>query len=132
MRPAEVSALVGGLLLAVALFEPWFEFAAGQQDAFNAVTAAAVVAALAAAGALALGWLTVTQRSPSAPLAAAVLTSIVALLAVVLIAVAAASPPAGAVERCFGLWIGLGGAVVVLISTWWSVRDERPFWGVPV
>jgi len=132
MRPAEVSALLGGVLLAVALFEPWFEFASGRQDAWNAVTAAAVVAALAAAGALALGWLTVTQRSPSAPLAAAVLTSVVALLATVLIVVAAASPPAGSLERCFGLWIGLGGAVIVLLSSCWSVRDERPFWGVPV
>jgi ammonia channel protein AmtB len=132
MRPAEVSALLGGVLIAVALFEPWFEFAAGRQDAWNAVTAAAIVAALAAAGALALGWLTVTQRSPSAPLAAAVLTSVVALLAVVLIAVDAASPPAGTLERSFGLWLGLAGAVLVLVSAWWSLRDERPFWGVPV
>ncbi|HEY7967632.1 MAG TPA: hypothetical protein VID68_11435 [Solirubrobacteraceae bacterium] len=132
MRPAEVSALIGGVLLAVALFEPWFQFAAGRQDAWNAVTAAAIIAALAAAGALTLGWLTVTQRSPSAPLAAAVLTSVVALVAVVVIAVDAASPPAGAVERCFGLWLGLAGAIIVLASTWWSVRDERPFWGVAV
>jgi hypothetical protein len=132
MRPAELCALVGAALLAVALFEPWFEFAAGREDAWSAVTAAAVVAALSVAGALALVAVTVTQRSPSLPLAAAVATAVVAAVATVLVALAAASPPAGASAHCFGLWLGLAGSLGILVGAWLSLRDERPFWGVPV
>jgi hypothetical protein len=132
LRPAELGALVAGLLLAVALFEPWFEISGVREDAWNAVSATAVFSAFSAAGALALVFATVTQRSPSLPLAAAVFTVVLALLSTILIAVAAASPPALETARCFGLWLGLAGSFGVLASAWWSVRDERPFWGVPV
>jgi hypothetical protein len=132
LRPAELWALLGAVLLAVALFEPWFQFSGGRQDAWRALTASAIVAALAVLGALALVWTTLTQRSPSLPLVAAVATVVVALVATILIAVAAASPPAAAADRCFGLWLGLAGVVALLAGAWLSLRDERPFWGVPV
>jgi hypothetical protein len=132
MRPAELIALIAAVLLAVALFEPWFEISGVRQDAWNAVTATAVLASLAAAGALALVAITVTQRSPSLPLAAAVFTLVLAFVSTILIAVAAASPPALETARCFGLWLGLAGSVGLLASAWCSLRDERPFWGVPV
>ena len=132
MRPADLAATLGAALLAAALFEPWFEVAGVQEDAWHAVTAVAVVAVLAAIGGLALAAVTVTQRAPSLPLAVAVCTLVLALVAIVLIAVVAASLPAGASERCFGLWLGLAGALALLAGSWRSLRDERPFWGVPV
>jgi hypothetical protein len=132
LRPAELGALVAALLLAVALFEPWFEISGVRANAWNAVSATSVLSAFSAAGALALVFATVTQRSPSLPLAVAVFTLVLALVSTILIAVAAASPPALETARCFGLWLGLAGSVGVLVSAWWSVRDERPFWGVPV
>lgn len=132
MRPAELASLVAGLLLAVALFLPWFELSGVRHDGWSAVTATAVVGALCAGAAIALAAVTVTQRSPSVPLAAAVCTVILALISTVLIAVGAASPPALETARCFGLWLALAGSVGVLAGAWASLRDERPFWGVPV
>jgi hypothetical protein len=132
LRPAEALALPAGLLLAVALFLPWFDEAGGRQDAWHALTVAAVPAALAALAALALAAATVTQRSPALPLACAVSTTLLGLLASVLVVVFAAAPPTGASARCYGLWLGLAGALGVLAAAWLSLRDERPLWGVPV
>ena len=132
MRPAELAALIAAVLLAVALFEPWFELSGVRHDAWSAVSATAVLAALSAAGGLSLVAATVLQRSPSVPLAVAVFTVVLALISTVLIAVGAASPPALETARCFGLWLGLAGSLGVLLSAWFSLRDERPFWGVPV
>ena len=132
MRPAELAALIAAALLAVALFEPWFELSGVRHDAWSAVSATAVAAALSAGGGLALVAVTVTQRSPSLPLVVAVFTVVLALISTVLIAVGAASPPALETARCFGLWLGLAGSLGVLVSAWFSLRDERPFWGVPV
>jgi len=132
LRPAEVCALLAALALGVALFEPWFEISGARRDAWSAVSAAGVLAALSAASGLALTAVTVTQRSPSLPLAVAVATVVLAFASTVLIAVVAASPPALETARCFGLWLGLAGSLGVLVAAWFSLRDERPFWGVPV
>ncbi len=132
MRPAELLALPAAGLLAVALFLPWFEVAGSRESAWHAVAVAAVFAALAALGALALAAATVTQRSPALPLACAVATTILAAISTVLIAVFAAVAPNGADGRCYGLWLGLAGSLGVLWAAWRSLRDERPFWGVPV
>ena len=129
LRPAEALALPAALLLAVALFLPWFDEAGARVDAWRAVPAAAALAALAA---LALAAATVTQRSPAVPLVLAVSATLLGLIASVLIAVFAAAPPAGASGRCYGLWLGLAGALGVAAAAWLSLRDERPFWGVPV
>jgi hypothetical protein len=132
LRPAELVALPAALLLAVALFLPWFDVGGGRQDAWQAVTVAAVVAALSGSSALALAAATVTQRSPALPLACAVCTTLLGLLAFVLVVVYAAAPPAGASGRCYGLWLGLAGSIGVLAAAWLSLRDERPYRGVPV
>jgi hypothetical protein len=131
MRPAELLALPACLLLAVALFLPWYEFAAGRENGWRALPIAAIPAALAALAALALVLATVAQRSAALPLVAAVATTLLGLLSSVLMAVSVAAPPAGATERCYGLWLALAGALAVLTAAWLSLRDERPFWGVP-
>lgn len=132
MRPAEVLAGGSGLLLAVSLFLPWYEVAGVRRDAWNTLTVAEIPAALAALAALALVAVTVTQRSPAIPLAFAVATATLALVSSVVVAVRAAVLPAGAEDRCYGLWIGLAASVLVLVAAMLSLRDERPFWGVPV
>ena len=131
LRPAELLALGAGGLLAAALFTPWYAFPAGREDAWHALPATAVVAALAAIAALALVVTTLAQRSPALPLVVAVVTTLVGLLSSVLIAVRAAAPPMAATARGYGLWLGLAGSLAVLVAAWLSLRDERPFWGVP-
>lgn len=132
MRPAELLAAVAGLLLAVSLFLPWYEFSGVREDAWNALTVSEIPAALAAIGALALVFATVTRRSPAVPLAIAVLTATIGVVAVAVVAARAIALPAGASERCYGLWLGLAGTIGVLVAALLSLRDERPFWGVPV
>jgi hypothetical protein len=132
LRPAEVLAAAAGLLLAVALFLPWFEIGGVREDAWNALTVAEIPSALAALGALCLVVATVTRPSPAIPLAVAVATAVVALVAVIAVAIRAADPPAAATDRCYGLWLALGGSVAVLVAAALSLRDERPAWGVPV
>jgi hypothetical protein len=131
IRPAELLALPAGLLLAVALFLPWYEFAAGRENAWRALPVAAIPAALAALGALTLVVATGAQRSAALPLVVAVSTTLLGLLSSVVIIVGALAPPAGATARCYGLWLALAGSVAVLTAAWLSLRDERPFWGVP-
>lgn len=132
LRPAEVLAGIAGALLLVSLFLPWYLVGGVRVDAWTALTVTEIPAVAAAAGALLLVFVTVTQRSPAVPLGVAVVTALVAAVAVIVIAVRAASLPAGATDRCYGLWLGLAGALGVLIAAMLSLRDERPFWGVPV
>lgn len=131
IRPAELLALPASLLLAVALFLPWYSFAAGREDGWRALPIAAIPAALAALVALALVIATAAQRSAAVPLVLAVAATLLGLLSSVVMAVGAIAPPAGATERCYGLWMALAGSLGVLTAAWLSLRDERPFWGVP-
>jgi hypothetical protein len=132
IRPPELLALLSGLLLAVALFLPWYEFPSGQRDAWSALTVAELPAALAAIVALALVAVTVLQRSPALPVAVAVWTTAIGFVAVVVVTVRVLALPGLATERCYGLWLALAGSVGVLVAGWLSMRDERPFWGAPV
>lgn len=131
LRPAEVLALTAGLLLAVALFLPWYDFPAGREDAWRALPVTAIPAALAALSALALVAMTLAQRSASLPLVVAIASTLLGLLSSVVIALRATSLPMAATARCYGLWLGLAGSLAVLVAAWLSLRDERPFWGVP-
>ena len=127
------------MLLAVALFLPWYEFGAVQHDAWNSLTVAELPAAVAALLALSLvpaiaddvQHVTILQRSPALPVALAVWTTTVGLVAVVAVVVRVLVLPGAASERCYGLWLALAGTIGVLVAGWLSVRDERPFWGVP-
>lgn len=132
LRTGELLALPAALLLAVSPFLPWFDVAGVRRDAWQTVPAVAAVAVLAALLALALSGATVAQRSPAVPLALAVASTLVALAATVLVAVCAVAPPAAATARCYALWLGLAGALGVLVAAWLSLRDERPFRGVGV
>ena len=131
LRPAELLALVAGVLLAVSLFLPWYEFAGVQRDAWNSLTVAELPAAGAALLALALVAATIMQRSPALPVALAVWTTVIGLVGVAVVAVRTVALPDMASERCYGLWLGLAGTFGVLVAGWLSLRDERPLWGVP-
>ena len=132
LRPAELLVLVASALLAASLFLPWFELGGVQKDAWSALTVTEIPAALAALSGLALVAITSVQRSPAVPLALGVVTATLATVACIAIAVRAGDPPAGATDRCYGLWLGLGAAVVLLVAAIWSLRDERPYRGVAV
>jgi len=130
LRPAELLALVAGLLLAVSLFLPWYAFPSGRESAWSAVTISAVVPALAASLALVLVAVTLVQRSPALPVAVATFATVVGLAAVAVVAVRTLALPGAATDRCYGLWLGLAGAVGVTVAAFMALRDDSPFWGV--
>ena len=66
------------------------------------------------------------------PWRSAVVLTAVAACAAIVSRSARASAARAATERCYGLWLGLGGLVVLLMAAVWSLRDERPYRGVAV
>ena len=62
----------------------------------------------------------------------AVASTVLGLLSSVVVALRATALPMVATARCYGLWLGLAGSLAVLAAALLSLRDERPFWGVPV
>ncbi len=129
LRAAELIALVGGLLLGVATFLPWFAFPSGNLDAWSSFTVVEVPLGLTAAAGLALFWVTLTRVSPAIPVATGVWTSLIALVGTLCVAFRLLDLPQGSFDTCFGAWLGLGGAVLVLVGAWAGVNDERPFRG---
>ena len=132
LRAPELVVGAASVLVAVSLFLPWFEFSGAREDAWRALTVAEIPAAIAALLGIALVVVTLTRRSPALPLAVAVVLTTVTTIAAIVIAVRAGDPPSGATDRCYGLWLGLGGLVVLLVGAVWSLRDERPYRGVAV
>jgi hypothetical protein len=132
IRLAEFLALGSGVLLAVSLFLPWYSVSgAARESAWQAFTISEIPLAGAAIAALALFIVTLVQRSPSLPVAVAVWTTLLGLVAVGVATARAIALPSLATDRCYGLWLGLAGAVGVLVAAWMSMRDERPFRGLP-
>jgi hypothetical protein len=127
LRPAELVAGLGGLVLGVATFLPWFGFSSGNLDAWRAFDVIDVLLGLAALAGLALFWLTLTRASPAMPVAAGVWCTLLGLIATLCVVFRLVDHPAGAFDRCVGVWIGLAGALLVLIGAWLAINDERPF-----
>jgi hypothetical protein len=132
LRPGELLAAPSGLLLGVAMFLPWYRFAAGNLDAWSAFTVVELLIAPAGLAAVALTWVALTRDSPALPVALAVWTLVLGLVATASIGVRLLVLPGGATDRCAGAWLGLAGAVLVTAAAWLSINDERPARGVSV
>ncbi len=131
VRSAELIALVGGLLLGVAMFLPWFAFPSGNLDAWSSFTVIEVPLGLTAVAGILVFWVTLTRASPAIPVATGVWTSLIGLIGTACVAFRLLKIPPGSFDSCFGAWLGLGGAVLVLVGAWVGVNDERPFRGSP-
>jgi multisubunit Na+/H+ antiporter MnhB subunit len=124
-RVGELAAFAGALGVAVALALRWYETPGGSLDAwdtFGVAVALLIVAALTAVG---LMGATLTERSPSLPIAAAVWTTVWGFVASIAAIVRLFERPDGANGLCAGAWIALAGAVLILLGGWLSMRDER-------
>ncbi len=132
LRPGDLLAGFGGLVLGVGMFLPWFEFDSGNLDAWKAFTLIDVLLALAALGGLGVFWLTLTRSTPAIPVAAEVWTTLLGLLATVCVVFRVLDHPAGSFDTCVGLWVGLAGAMLILLGTWLGLNDERPLRKRPI
>jgi hypothetical protein len=124
-RAGELLAFAGAVAVAMALALRWYETPSGSLDAwdtFGVAVALLMVAALTAVGLMAA---TLTERSPSLPMAAAVWTTVWGFVASIAAIVRLLERPDGANGLCAGAWIALVGAVMIGLGGWLSMRDER-------
>jgi hypothetical protein len=125
LRSGELLALAGAVCVIVALTLPWYENAGGKLSAWATFGPAVALLMLSAAGALVLVAATVTERTTALPVAAAVWGTLLGFIGVVAAVVRVLERPEHATELCAGAWLGLLGAVVILVGCWQSMRDER-------
>jgi hypothetical protein len=154
LRGGELLAGVGAVVLFVSLFLPWFgldfagwsDWVRAHADEIPGWTAylpggpyewdawtllgwfALAIATLAVACAAWLIVVTAVARPVTHIVAAAVLTATIAPVALVLLALRALVFQPGANEVTtveYGAWIGLAGAVLLVIGAWSSLADER-------
>jgi hypothetical protein len=128
MRRAEPVAGLGGLLLLVALFLPWY----GPDDVtgWQALTVIDVLLALLALLAIAVPAVSVATRGPAKAVGIQVIASAVGWLAVLLVAIRLVFPP-DALSLRYGAWLALAGAVIAWVGSWMSLRDESTPGAVP-
>ncbi|HEV3035533.1 MAG TPA: hypothetical protein VGX72_12180 [Solirubrobacteraceae bacterium] len=126
LRFGELLALVGAICVIVSLFERWYEAPVGNLDAWDTFGPAVVLLLAAVCAALAMVVSALTERSPELPVSTAVWCVLLGLLAVIAAVVRVLERPDRATEVCFGAWLALAGAVLILVGAWQALRDERP------
>jgi hypothetical protein len=150
MRRAEPVAGLGGILLLVSLFLPWYEprlsdaewlhsfepggFQAVQGQlaltstsaitAWRTFTVIDVLLAALALVAIAVPLVALLARGPAKPVAIAVVASALGWLAVLLVGFRIVDSPADYLQPVMGAWLALAGALIAWVGSWLSLRDE--------
>lgn len=126
LRRGEWLALAAALLVLVSLFTTWYATPAGDRSGWEALSVVDALLVVAALAGLALAVLTATRRSPSLPVAAAVITTAIAALAVLVVAYRLVQPPGdnAGVDLQLGAFLGAAGALGLLAAGWLGMRDE--------
>ncbi|HEU0249215.1 MAG TPA: hypothetical protein VFR48_00695 [Solirubrobacteraceae bacterium] len=125
LRVGEILALIGALGVIFSFTLDWYENAERSFDAFDTFGPAVVLLLLSAVVALILIVTTVTERSTALPVAAAVWSTLFGLVAVIAAIVRLLERPQGATSLCAGVWVALAAALLILVGSWQSMRDER-------
>jgi hypothetical protein len=133
VRLGELLAFAGAICVIVALTQPWYgganpahgANAAGQLDAWSSFGPTIVLLIIACALALLLLLSTIFERSTALPVAAAVWSTLFGLIAAIAAIVRVLERPDGAGSLQAGAWLGLAGAILILLGSWQSMRDER-------
>ena len=129
MRRAEPLAGLGGLLLLVSLFLPWYRLqdrslqVADDYTAWQALAVIDVLVAILAVPAILVPVLSLARRGPAKAIAIAVIASATGWLAILLVAVRLVFPPDG-LDLRYGAWLALAGALLAWVGSWLSMRDE--------
>jgi hypothetical protein len=131
-RLGELVALVGAICLAVSLFVRSYSGPACNLDAWNTFGPGVVLELAAVCAALAVVASALTERSTALPVSTAVWSVLLGLIAVIAALVRALARPGHATEVCFGAWLALAGAALIMLGAWLVLRDERPSLYPPV
>jgi hypothetical protein len=125
LRVGELLALVGVIVVVVALTRPWYETPSGNLSAWATFGPAVALLVVSAFVALVLVVATVFERSTALSVAAGVWCVFFGIIAVIAALVRVLERPQHAHALCAGAWLGLAGALLILIGAWLSMRDER-------
>jgi hypothetical protein len=137
LRLGEWIAAAGGVALFATLFASWYGLSVQVGEAglalsrgfsaWEAFDVLDIVLVLVAALAVALAALQATQRSPTLPVGAGVLTAPAGAIAALLIVYRIINQPGPNefVEVREGAWLGLIAAVAIAMGGWESIRNER-------
>ena len=135
LRPGDALAALGGVLLVVSLFLPWYSVklpsgapAAGRDlTGWQAFSVIDILLALAGLVGIGLAVTVVTRRTPAVPVAFAVVGSVIGVLAVLLVLVRILDQPGPNqfLDVAVGAWIALAGALGLTAGAWRSISDER-------
>jgi hypothetical protein len=130
MRPAraragEWLALAGAACVIVSLFERNYDGPSGTLDGWRTFDVGVLLLIAAALAALALFVATIAERATAVPVAIEVSAIPLAFAAAIGALVRALSPPGDATSTCFGVWLALAGAVLILLGAWQATRDEH-------
>lgn len=126
LRLGELTALAGAICVIIALTRFWYETPSGSLSAWGTFGPAVVLLMLATLAALALAITTITERSTALPVAAGIWSILFGIVGVIAAIVRVLERPDHAVSLCVGTWLALAGAVLILLGSWLSIRDERP------
>jgi hypothetical protein len=126
LRAGEWITGLGGALLLVALFLPWYDEGAVSPTGWQAFTVIDVVLAAVGLAALLVPLATAQQRVPAVPLAMEALVTLAGMVALVLVLIRVVDLPGDASGRSTGLWLGLAATAVVVVGAAVAMRDDRP------
>jgi hypothetical protein len=136
MRRAEPVAGLGGLLLLVSLFLPWYgvelppavgdlePFGPEDVTAWQAFTVIDVLLAALGLLAIVVPVSSLLANGPAKPIAVAVLAGALGWIAVVLVIFRLVDSPTDGLELRYGAWVGLAAALIAWIGSWLALRDE--------
>jgi hypothetical protein len=125
LRAGEWIAAGSGAALLASLFLPWYDGGGATLTGWQALSAIDVVVALTGAAAVALLVVTATQRVPAVPVMMDALVTLAGILATLLVLIRALDLPTGAAGRGWALWLGLAGALGIVLGGVVAMRDER-------
>lgn len=126
MRSGELVALAGAICLIVSLTLFWYQTPSGNLDAWDTFGVAVALLILAAVAAVGLAIATLTEQTTAVPVAAAVWSTLFGLIGTIAAVVRLLERPQHATALCGGAWLAFAGALLVLVGSWQSMRDERP------
>jgi hypothetical protein len=142
MRRGELVAGLGGALLLVSLFLPWYgkvlspdaldgpvkrvSIGGPAVTAWQAFSVIDILLVLLVLPAVAVPLVALTASGPAKPIAIAVIASAVGWIAVLLVGYRLLDQPGPNefVALRYGAWLGLVGALTAWVGSWLSMRDE--------
>jgi hypothetical protein len=119
IRRGEAVAGLGGVVLLVSLFLPWFE---PGRSGFDSLAVADLFVAAAALAAMALPLLSAGHEKTDVPVVAATVSVIGSLIALAIVAYRLFDPIGGGREA--GLYLALAASIAVLAGSYSAMADE--------